>query len=140
MIFFEYPTLSKKFLFDSLVELEVPRYGRQDGEKAHLICLGLHVETLPLLVIGLGFKENEEGVFAVIDVIHREIEAGLEMFAFANVPVDGKVEAMVRRQPIGVAVAVLGDDGAGQKVVAHWNRHRIARREHPYRRDVQLVG
>ena len=124
-----------------LVELEVPGYGRQNREQAHLIRLSLHVETLSLNIeIGLRFKENEEGIFAVIDVIHREIETGFEMFAFANVPIEGKIESMVRGQPVRVAVAVLGDDGARQKIVTHRDGHRIAGREHPYRRDIQLVG
>ena len=69
------------------------------------------------------FKEDEERILSIINIVNREVEAGLEPFFLHDGPVEGEVETVVRLETVGVAVAVLGGEGAADEVVADGDRN-----------------
>ena len=60
------------------LKLERPHHRRDDGEEAHLVGVVLHGETRQVAVFGVdgGLEENEERVFAVIDVVNGKVQPG----------------------------------------------------------------
>ena len=100
----------------------------------------MQVEGFARHKIGGCFKEDEERIFAVIDIVNREVQAGFEAFPFHDVPIQRQVEPVVRVEPIGIARAILGDERAGEEIVADRDGHRVAGSEHPDCGSRQFLG
>ena len=107
--------------------LEPPHNGRNNGEQTHLVGFGVDGEIHSFGIhIGVRLQENEEGVFAIIDVINGKVQSGFKAFGLFDGPVHGNVETVVGRHPISVALAEFGDVRAHVEVVPDRDGHRVA--------------
>ena len=123
-----------------LFDFKIPGNRWDDGEQTHFVGFSIHHKSCSGIKIHICFIKDKEGIFLVIEVVNREVEAGFKMFSFNDIPVYRNIQTMVWGHSVSISIAVFRDHVAIEEIITHRNRHGVAAGKNPNCRDGKFIA